>query len=96
MLSSMRAGIKIAIVLMSALVVLLWVAANTSAIPIIRAAITVIPPPPPKAPGYAGKSPLEAKVCSMLESNALIFAYGIVGASPEEFTERRCPEKVPA
>jgi hypothetical protein len=45
MLSSMRAGIKIAFVLMTALVVLLWVAANTRAIPIIRGAITVIPPP---------------------------------------------------
>jgi hypothetical protein len=53
----MRARITIAFVLMTALVVLLWVAANTSAVPIIRAAITVIPPPPiPKPPSFVNAS----------------------------------------
>jgi hypothetical protein len=49
----MRVRIVFAFAVMTALVVFLWLAANTRAVPIIRTAITVVPPPPvPKPPAY--------------------------------------------
>src|SRR6516225_6642724 len=95
MLSFMRVRIKIAFALMTALVVLLWVAANTRAIPNIRAAIAKVPPPPiPKPPAVIYHYDASGRLVSPLVSTgrlATTWNYDASGRLPAGVFPCPCP-----